>query len=145
MTTFSVAQALDEFRGHPAKFACTQWRCWMLGNYDGDTLTVRADVGFFDTSTKDVRVLGINAPELKTGTQASRARGLACKMYLQSIAPVGSALQLITTMAKDPQDPTEKYGRFLAQVTVWRADGTSFDLATAMLAFGHGVVAYNPT
>lgn len=140
----TVARVLDEFAGHPAPFKTTLWRAWMLGNYDGDTLTVRIDSGFFDTRTSDVRVLGINAPELKAGTPASRAKGQYAKQFLALHVPVGTPLELVTTLDPNLDDPTEKYGRVLASVTVYTPNGATFDLATLMLSAVPGVVAYTP-
>ncbi|MBA2684068.1 MAG: thermonuclease family protein [Gemmatimonadaceae bacterium] len=140
----TMARTTDEFYGHPAPFATTQWRAWMLLNYDGDTLTARFDSGFFGTMVRDVRVYGINAPELKTGSKVSRKRGLAAKNYLAAICPAGTPIALVTTMDPNPDDPSEKYGRILAKVTIYKPDGTTADLGALMLASGTGVVAYNP-
>jgi len=136
----TVAQVLDLFAGHPHPFPATLWRAWQLGNFDGDTITVRIDDGFHSATTRDVRLLGINAPELNTGTVESRANGLDCRNYLTSICPAGTALVLDTSLDPNPASPVEKYGRVLAHVTVYKSDGTTFDLSAAMLAFGHGVV-----
>lgn len=135
-TPLTVSRALDEFAGHPAPYRTTQWRAWALGNYDGDTMTVRLDSGMFDTRTCDLRVYGINAPELKTGTKASRAKGIKAKQLLTALCPPGTALELVTTMDPNLDDPTEKYGRILASVTVYRPDGTTFDLGAEMLKSG---------
>jgi len=43
------------------------YRAEIVGVHDGDTVTARVDVGFSVSTYTDLRLLGINAPELKSG------------------------------------------------------------------------------
>lgn len=74
---------------------------------DGDTLALRVDLGFHVTTEISVRVLGINAPELKT------AEGRAVRDYVKGMLSPGSAVTIQTF-----RDPGDKYGRWLAHVDV---------------------------
>ncbi len=78
--------------------------------HDGDTLTVVLDRGFNDYSTRGVRVMGIDAPEVTgpTKPQGAKVRDVAA-YWLQRSAAVG-VCRLIS-YALD-----EKYGRVLGDV-----------------------------
>lgn len=75
---------------------------------DGDTILMVARLGFNITREVDVRMLGINAPELHGATNQE---GAASKAYLVSLLAAGTQLTVQTYA-------TEKYGRYLAQVWV---------------------------
>lgn len=77
---------------------------------DGDTIVVDIDLGF-ETVINNVklRLYGINTPETKG---ASRVAGLESKAFVERQLPVGSIVLL-----KTYKDKTEKYGRYLAEVT----------------------------
>ena len=49
--------------------------CRVLGNYDGDTLTIEVDHGFDITSKRQVRLSAVDTPELTRGTSLTRAFG----------------------------------------------------------------------
>jgi micrococcal nuclease len=97
---------------------------------DGDTLDVRLDLGLDVRIDVTLRLVGLNAPEMRT------PEGKACKAWVehwitirQSLAPV-----IVCTV----KDHTEKYGRYLAEVL---CGGVSLneELLTNGLA-----VPYNP-
>ena len=48
-------------------------------NYDGDTFTLRLDVGFNMTYVGSVRINGVDTPELRGGTPLSKAAGKLAK------------------------------------------------------------------
>jgi micrococcal nuclease len=73
---------------------------------DGDTLYLDIDLGFFIRMTIDVRLKGINTPELRGPT---RKAGLTAKAYVVEALPVVSLVVVRTFKA-------EKYGRYLADV-----------------------------
>lgn len=77
---------------------------------DGDTIVVDIDLGF-ETIINNVklRLYGINTPEIKGAT---RDAGLEAKAFLERQIPVGTIVYL-----KTYRDKTEKYGRYLAEVT----------------------------
>lgn len=92
--------------------------------HDGDTITVDLDLGM-DTWIKNrkLRLHGINAPELNT------ADGKDSREYLSILLPVGAAVTVRTV-----QDKTEKYGRYLAIVSV-----NAIVVNDALIRTGHAV------
>lgn len=103
---------------------------------DGDTVEVdiQKDVGFgiHMEIRKQVRMLGINAPE---SSGATAKEGLASKALLSTLLVPGTAI-LMKTAKPDPKD---KYGRFLA--TLW-LDGLNLNehmvVAGAAVAYDGG-------
>jgi endonuclease YncB( thermonuclease family) len=92
--------------------------------YDGDSCFVHMGVEpGLEVHGREVRVYGINAPELHA------AGGAASLAYAQQLAPIGSRVTL--TVSK-----REKYGRLLAQITLPNGD----DFGTLMVAAGEAVV-----
>jgi micrococcal nuclease len=73
---------------------------------DGDTLYLDVDLGFFIRMTLDVRLKGINTPEIR-GEQ--REAGLKAKAFVEAAIPPGALVVVDTFKA-------EKYGRYLAEV-----------------------------
>ena len=109
------------------RYACVvvEWR-------DGDTLVVDVDLGFRLTFRQAVRVCGIDTPERHGSTKEAGDRA---KAFAESLAPVGTELLI---QSRKPDRPAEKYGRWLATVTL--PDGS--DLAMRMLAAGHAVAYF---
>lgn len=88
----------------------------------GDTLDVRADLGFDRISLQiRLRVLGFDAPEVRGAT---REAGLAAARKAAELAPVDSWV-LIRTHHKD------SFGRWLANVEL--ADGRDFAAAMRLV------------
>jgi endonuclease YncB( thermonuclease family) len=79
---------------------------------DGDTVRVRLRSG----ATKDVRMIGIDTPEVYGGTECG---GPAASRYLKRILPVGA----IVTLVSDPtQALKDRYGRLLRYVIYKKRD-----------------------
>lgn len=95
--------------------------------HDGDTPICHINLSpTIEWHGVHVRVDGINAPELKaSGGQASLD-------HANQICPPGTSVILLSSRP-------EKYGRFLAKITL--PDGSDF--STRMIADGFAV-AYNP-
>lgn len=90
---------------------------------DGDTVRLRLDLGWEIETTKNCRIIGINAREMNT------PEGKADRLYAVSILPVGSPMVFVSHQL-------DKYGRPLGQLVY--PDGSDF--ATKMLNAGHAVV-----
>jgi endonuclease YncB( thermonuclease family) len=91
--------------------------------YDGDTVTLNADLGWHITFVVHVRVAHIDAPELHA------PGGVEARHFLvDELAPVGSFVTLTS-------HSLDKYGRTLGTLTL--ADGR--DVSVEMLAAGHAV------
>ena len=90
-----------------------QYEATILKVVDGDTINVRLDLGMsvsFDTA---LRIAHINAPEKNT------IEGVTAMREAIALMPVGSIV-IVNTI----KDRKEKYGRYLATVTL--SDGTDF-------------------
>ncbi len=108
------------------------YRGEVTGIVDGDTISVAISLGCHVYLERRIRLLGINAPELFSGTD--RAAGLAAKAALEQVLPVGSRVYLRTHLDRTSFD------RLLAEL--YRADGdTLIDVAAEMIAAGHGIRA----
>ena len=73
---------------------------------DGDTIYFDVDLGFYIRMTLDVRLKGLNTPEIRG---EAREAGLKSKAFVEQALPVGMLVVLRTYKA-------EKYGRYLAEV-----------------------------
>jgi len=78
--------------------------------YDGDTITLDVDLGFDCSLRMQVRLSGIDAPEIRG---EERPEGLEARDALRRLLPVNSPVRLQTE-----KDRTGKYGRYLG--TIWR-------------------------
>jgi hypothetical protein len=78
---------------------------------DGDTVIAKIDLGFRTWIETKLRLRGIDAPE------ATSARGLKAKLFLEKIIPKAS--EIVVKTYKD-----DKYGRFLADIH-FRSLGTN--------------------
>lgn len=104
-----------------------EYRATVTDVHDGDTFTLTIDLGL-DVAllNQKLRLAHANAPELTT------TAGQVAHAWVLSRMPIGSSITVSTIKAEGDK---EKYGRWLAQVTL--LDGT--DLATAMIAAGQAV------
>jgi micrococcal nuclease len=75
--------------------------------YDGDTITVVADLGFHIKQTLKIRLAGINTPELQGD---DREKGLVSKQRLSELV-LGKEIIL-----KTYKDKQEKFGRWLGDI-----------------------------
>jgi endonuclease YncB( thermonuclease family) len=95
----------------------------VLDVHDGDTMRVRADLGWWVQIETLVRIDGINADELST------AKGKDARTFALTLVKPGDS---VTLVSKKLLGSLEKYGRVLADVAL--ADGRDF--AQAVLAAG---------
>lgn len=79
----------------------------VLGVHDGDTMTLRIDMGRRIYIEDSIRLYRINAPEL------SQAGGKEAREYLKQLCPIGLAVRVRTYKNKD-----DKYGRWLGDIWV---------------------------
>lgn len=95
----------------------------VVSTHDGDTMTLRIDMGRRVYAIDSIRLLGINCPEL------SQPGGKEARDYLRNLCPDGSNVRVRTLKNKN-----DKYGRWLGIVYL---DGLC--LNDALLAAGHAV------
>lgn len=112
-----------------------QYEAALVRTIDGDTVVMVIDLGFHVNMRIEFRLLDINAPEMKGQT---RDAGVAAKAYLEGLLAVGT----LSVRSIKPVT-TDKYGRWLADITVTRPDGSTFSANQKMLADGFAV-PYNP-
>lgn len=79
----------------------------VISVYDGDTATVRVDLGMGVSTVVKLRLLGINAPEMST------PQGVPSRDHLRKLCKVPLTIRTY-------KDPGDKYGRWLAEI--WSGD-----------------------
>lgn len=92
---------------------------------DADTLDVAIDLGFDVAIRQRLRLDGVDAPELRT------AAGKVAREWVVELVKQAAG-KCVAVTRKDRQ---EKYGRYLAAVTLAGNDKTLTEL---LLAAGHG-------
>lgn len=102
--------------------------CTLVRVIDGDTVIVRADLGWRVEIETAVRIDGINAPE--HGTPEGDA---ATAFLAETLLADGRGAMVSKRML----GAFEKYGRVLADLTFPDAKGAMVDVAQTMLASGH--------
>lgn len=98
---------------------------------DADTIEVAADLGFFVTRVLRVRLVGVDAPELRSTDPDERERARAAKALTASLVPVGQWVLLRTHKGRS-------FDRWLAEVKYWNAEEWA-DLAATLVAAGYDV------
>jgi micrococcal nuclease len=106
-----------------------EYKAIVLKVHDGDTIKVNADLGFNVSLVLNIRLRGINAPELR-GTDLES--GLASKDWLKDQLPVGKDVIIKTHL-----DKKEKYGRYLADIYIDEFKNES--LNDALVRLGHAI------
>jgi micrococcal nuclease len=94
---------------------------------DGDTFEASVDTGFRNRHETTIRILGINAPEVRG---ANRAAGLHASAFLRHI------LEGETVIVRT--EKPDAFGRALADVWHWDAEGY-YSVAKRMIEAGHAV------
>lgn len=103
----------------------------ITGIVDGDTMNVVVDLGMDVSIRIALRVMGINAPELST--QPGQNSKMWAITWFKDNCPNG-VFRLNTV-----KDHTEKYGRYLADITAPGGANYNTDILAAGMA-----VPYNP-
>ena len=102
--------------------------------YDGDTITVASRVASTGPWLFKVRLVGIDAPEMRAKDAAEKAAATEARDALR-----GEILNTIVDL--DVQPNLDKYGRILARVTRQRGclGGRKEDMSTWLLDRGYAV------
>jgi endonuclease YncB( thermonuclease family) len=122
--------ALWHFHACPLPVPLREVRGRVLGAADADTLSVDLEVWRRRLEYDDVRLVGFDAYELRTGTVAERQRGAEARAWVLSRV-VGRWCYVRTTMERD------KYGRLLGAVFYVSDAGGLRDLAADLRAAGY--------
>jgi micrococcal nuclease len=95
---------------------------------DGDTVDVVIDLGFSLYTKQRVRILGIDAPEIRTRDPKEKERGEASKEFAEAWFSDG---EFTVQTTKD-----DKYGRILGD---FRKVGEEMSYSESVLSEGFGV------
>lgn len=82
-----------------------EYKAKVLDVYDGDTMTVNIDLGFDISIKKKVRLLGLDAPEIKTKDKSEKKLAIEIRDFLREML-LGKEVVVIT-------EKPDKYGRSL--------------------------------
>lgn len=103
-----------------------------LGNVlhavDGDTIDVMVDLGFSTYRRCRFRIVGVNTPELRGGTEETKVAARAARDYTARL--IGQPVRIVTHRGKS-------FDRYLADV-YFVEDGEEKHLATQLIANGLG-------
>lgn len=121
-----------------------EYKCKILRVVDGDTVDIDIDLGFGIWVHKErVRMMGIDTPESRTRDLVEKQFGLASKVRLKELLPVGSIQILKTEIDKSGEDKKGKFGRVLGDFLIERKVGGSHEqnvrVTSIMIDEGHGV------
>lgn len=107
----------------------------VISVYDGDTMTVDLDLGFGIIQKKrTLRFYGVNTPELRGGTDESKAEGVKARDHVRKLVEEASEVYITSHY-----DKSGKYGRILATVIVIDADGFAVNVNEDLLKQGMAV------
>ncbi len=110
------------------------YRASLVSCHDADTQTYVLDLGFNVRVRVNIRVLGINAPEL--ATSEGKVAQQAALSWLMAAGAAEWPFVIASQKAATPIGPDKFGGRWLAQV--WRqSDGQ--ELGAALIAAGQAV------
>ena len=99
------SKARGKARGKAMKDFEYWYQATVLSIHDGDTITLRFDLGRRIYSEDSIRLYRINAPEL------SQAGGKEARDYLRNLVPLGALVRVQTH-----KNARDKYGRWLGDV-----------------------------
>ena len=103
---------------------------------DGDTVDVTVDLGMHISVYKRLRIYGLNTPELRGGTDETKALAREAKTRLIKLLENSPKVYI-----KSYMDATGKYGRLLADLLVEQnGSGMYESIADILIAEGLGVV-----
>ncbi len=108
-------------------------RAAILRVIDGDTLRLRVDLGWNVFSDHNVRLLRVNAPEMKLATKAA---GLASKLFVEGWmtehalhVPAPTLWPFTIRSEKD-----DSFGRYLVELSCGKSHNLSDDLLSSGFA-----------
>lgn len=133
-------QKPTEFRNHPTPFLVAMqrgvYRAVGMETHDGDTITVMLDLGFYVYGFADIRIRGVDTPEL---IGPERAKALEATDFTRS--RVDRAPLLLKSQLSRTGNEVRTFERYVGDVWYMpRADGGGLLLADALLAAGLAVV-----
>jgi micrococcal nuclease len=98
---------------------------------DGDTVVLNIDLGFKIHHITPCRLVGINAPEMNSKDEKTRAAAVASKEYLESLLPEEMEVAIVSRKL-------DKYGRPV--VNIWQIQNKQKFVNHLMIDDGHAVI-----
>jgi micrococcal nuclease len=77
---------------------------------DGDTIEVRVDLGFHMSTTIRVRLKGVEAPEIFSGSTETREKGQEVTAFVRKLLPPHTPVHIITERDR------QSFNRYVATV-----------------------------
>ena len=107
-----------------------RYKATYLGNYDGDSIKLRIDLGFSVETTQNIRLLDVDTPELRGVDDETRARGELARDYVQK--QLSTAVEIVVETERG-----KSFDRWLAHIWYKTADMSEFKhLGNDLLAAG---------
>jgi micrococcal nuclease len=114
-----------------------EYRAEVLSVYDGDTVTLKVNLGFkLNGLEESFRLYGVNTPELRSRrghrvTPEEKAKAIEVRDWVRSQIPDGSEVVIRTY-----KDRKGKYGRWLA-VVMYGEEGARRNLNNQLIEMGY--------
>lgn len=99
---------------------------------DGDTVDALVDLGFSVYREQRFRLARIDTPEMHDPNEETRARALKAKQWVASVL-LGKHVSITSTK-------TDKYARYIAEITLQMASGVVLNISDELLRLGLAVV-----
>lgn len=113
-----------------------EYRGRVLKTVDGDSAVLMLDLGFKIHLEVEIRLKGINAPEMSSKVSGEHEAAVKSKDFLDALlAQSPLTVKTEKTSRRDESDKQEKYGRYLATIT----NGAGVDVNAEMVKAGHAV------
>jgi len=113
-----------------------KYRAEYLSNYDGDTITFMADLGFKTFQKIRVRLIGVNTEEIRNMKNSVAEKielGFKAKNFVQETL---STAEII--IIKTRKDKTGTFGRYLADV-LYVPKGTNQEVSLSKILLNEGL------
>lgn len=107
---------------------------------DGDTVDLTVDLGFYMSAALRFRVLGVDTPELRGGTDETKAKAKEAKAFVERLLALRGTINPCVTEIRIRTKKADSFGRWLA-VVEFRPHGHArwYNLAEELINAGHGV------
>lgn len=99
---------------------------------DGDTIDATVDLGFHVQKKQRFRLARINTPEMNDPDEGTRQRAAAAREYLVST--------VLGKLVKVESYKTDRYGRYIAEVTLAVTPQTSLNISSELIRLGHAEI-----
>lgn len=113
---------------------------------DGDTVDLVIDLGLRITSHQRIRILGVDTPELRRGTEEEKKLGRIARDFVHRVLVVDQNSDEVISHLPTGVSPdypilvqthkADSFGRWLGQVFYVQRDGTEVNLSEVLLREG---------